>query len=180
MAALHTAFLCRTCGQPHRSLPLSYSAKAPLTVLRVPAEERARRIVLSPDQCVIDNRLFFLRGRIVVPIRDFGEPFIWGVWAQVGLADFFRTNHLWTTPGRETEAAFAGRLDTNLGLFGGTLDLPVQIRTQAVGRRPHFDLAARHHRLALEQRTGITLARAEEIAATLLHQEPETAPGQTA
>lgn len=171
MAERNTTFRCRTCGEHHRPLPLSYSAKAPLTLLRVPSAERPHRVVITPDQCVIDQALFFLRGRIVVPIRDYAEPFIWGVWAQVSLRDFFRTNQMWNVPGREQEPPFRGRLDTDLALFGSTLDQEVRILTQVVGRRPHVEILAEDHPLRREQRAGITLARAEEIAAVLLHQD---------
>ena len=173
MAELTTGFDCRTCGQRHDTLPLSFSVKAPLPVTAIASWQLASRVVITPDQCVIDGIHFYLRGRIVVPVHDCHEPFIWGVWAQVSAKNFYRTHQLWSTPGRENEPAFMGRLATELPLFGSTLGISVNVITQVVGRRPHFAVRSARHPLGDEQREGITLARVEEIAAALLHPATE-------
>ena len=173
MAELTTGFDCRTCGQRHATLPLSFSVKAPLPVTAIPSWQLASRVVITPDQCVIDGIHFYLRGRIVVPVHDCHEPFIWGVWAQVSAKNFYRTHQRWSTPGRENEPAFAGRLATDLPLFDSTLGIAVDVATQVVGRRPHFTVRPPEHPLGSEQREGIALARVEEIAAALLHSAGE-------
>ena len=45
----------------------------------IPSEEVEKRVVLTSDQCVIDGRAFYLRGRILVPVSGLDEPFVWGV-----------------------------------------------------------------------------------------------------
>jgi hypothetical protein len=166
---LMTGFDCRVCGEHHASLPLSFSVKAPHAVQAVPASQFAERVVITPDQCVIDGTHFYLRGRIVVPMHDFEEPFIWGVWAQVGAKDFYRMHKLWTASGREAEPAFEGRLASDLSLFARTLGLAVEVQTQPVGRRPHLLVRDAQHPLGAQQRKGLTIAEATEIAALLLH-----------
>jgi hypothetical protein len=172
---LRTGFACRTCGKQHEVLPLSYSVKAPLAVTAIPAEDLERRVVITPDQCVIDGKDFYLRGRILVPVIGLDEPFIWGVWAEVSPKNFLRTNDLWTMTGREMEPAFPGWLNTELFLFGNTINLEVSVQTQVVGRRPHFTVVDQNHSLAIEQSNGISLERVEEIAATVLHAQDEQA-----
>ena len=169
MAELARRFLCGGCGAWHETLPLSFSIKAPLAATRVPPEELEQRVVITPDQCVIDGTAFFLRGRIVVPIHDLDEPFIWGVWAEVSPKSFLRTQQLWKTPGREQEPAYRGFLDTQIPLYGTTVNLEVDVRTQVVGRRPHFAVLSVEHPLGREQREGITLERVEEIAGLVRH-----------
>jgi hypothetical protein len=169
MAELLAGFQCRACGQFHDVLPLSFSVKAPLAVTRIPLEEIEQRVVITKDQCVIDGTKFFLRGRIVVPIIDLDEPFIWGVWAEISPKTFIRTQEQWNTEGREFTPPDPGWLDTELPLYGNTINLEVDVYTQVVGRRPHFTVIAEDNPLAIEQRTGITLARVEDIAATVLH-----------
>jgi hypothetical protein len=166
---LTTGFFCSGCGQRHEVLPLSFSVKAPRAAAAVPPEKVERRVVINPDQCVIDNERFFLRGRVVVPVHGLPEPFIWGVWAEVGPKNFIRTNQLWKTEGREFEPVYFGYLDTEIPLYGSTVNLQVSVQTQRVGRRPHFTVLEPEHPLALEQRNGISLKRAEEIAAWALH-----------
>jgi hypothetical protein len=48
------------CGE-HHALPLSYSVKAPLAVGVIPAEELDQRVVITPDQCVVDGKDFYPR-----------------------------------------------------------------------------------------------------------------------
>jgi hypothetical protein len=173
MAELLTGFQCAGCGKFHDVLPLSFSVKAPLAATRIPAEELEQRVVITKDQCVIDGTKFFLRGRIVIPIVGIAEPFIWGVWAEISPKNFIRTQELWSTEGRELEPLFPGWLDTDLPIYsdlGGTINLEVGVQTQVVGRRPHFSVSD-EYLLGREQRAGITLARVEEIAAMLLHEQ---------
>jgi hypothetical protein len=132
-------------------------------------ENLEQRIVFTPDQCVIDGRDFYLRGRILVPVIGVEEPFVWGVWAEVSPTNFVRTNELWTVEGREAEPAFAGWLNTQLPVFGDTFNLEVSVQTQRVGKRPHFTVVDEEHPLAVEQRNGITMRRVEEIAERMLH-----------
>ena len=170
-AELPAGYECPVCGQHHAPLTLSFSAKAPAAVAGVRGDELERRLVISADQCVLDERRFFLRGRIVIPVHELVEPFVWGVWAEVSAKSFFLTNQRWTTKGREADAAFAGYLDTEIPWFGNTLSLRVDVRTQPVGRRPHFVVADPAHRLSQEQREGMTLDRVKEIAAAVLHRK---------
>jgi hypothetical protein len=166
---LINGFACKVCGQRHDVLPLSYSVKAPVAAVAIPPVELERRVVITPDQCIIDGKDFYLRGRILVPVIGVDEPFIWGVWAEISPKTFLRANELWKVQGREAEPPFQGWLNTELPLFGNTINLEISVQTQQVGRRPHFTVVDPEHPLAIEQRNGITLQRVEEIAEMILH-----------
>ncbi len=163
-AELHTGFDCRVCARHHAVLPLSYSVKAPLAALAVPRDEWDRRVVISPDQCVVDDRFYYVRGRFAIPVHGLDEPFIWGVWARLRGPDFFRTNKLWNDPERVNEPLYEALLNSELPLYGDTLNLPIQVHTMPVGRRPHFFPTDASHPLAVEQRDGISMQRVVEIA----------------
>jgi hypothetical protein len=45
----------------------------------IPEDEREHRCVLQSDTCVIDDKLFFVRGCIEIPVDGANEPFIWRV-----------------------------------------------------------------------------------------------------
>jgi hypothetical protein len=166
--------LCPICHERH-VLAVSYSVKYPHATMDVAKEDIERRIVMTADECVIDNAQFFLRGRIPIPIQNPGgegflpEPFIWGVWAEVSPKNFIRSNELWRAEGREAEPPFLGYLNNELSLYGPTLNLEVDVHTQPVGRRPHFTVVDTTHPIAVEQREGLTLQRIEEIAITMAH-----------
>ena len=170
MPELQTGFDCTLCHHHHPTLPLSFSLKAPDSATRIPAQDQAQRVLINPDQCVLDGTRFYLRGRILLPILDHPQdPFIYGLWAEVSPKDFLRTQQLWTRQGRESAPPYPGYLDTSLPHYPRTTNLQVEIRTQPVGRRPHFHLLDPAHPLTHEQRHGITLARVQQIAETLLH-----------
>ncbi|MDR0345079.1 MAG: DUF2199 domain-containing protein [Nocardiopsaceae bacterium] len=94
----------------------------------------------------------------------------WGVWVSLGRASFQRMVSLWTTPGREGEPPSFGWLSTELPLYQtSTLELKTHVHMQRVGQRPLVEVEPTDHPLDVEQRTGITLARVQEIAEALLH-----------
>jgi len=51
----------------------------------------------------------------------------------------------------------------------GTVALKTLVHTREVGRRPFIELEATDHPLAVEQRSGISIERVQEIAEAVLH-----------
>jgi len=166
---LEGGFSCTVCGERHDVLPLKYSVKAPQAVTVIPSDEIESRVIITADQCVIDNRDFYLRGRILVPVRGLDAPFVWGVWAEISPVNFIRTNEMWHTQGREHQPLFRGWLNTDLFLFGNTINLEVDVHTQPVGQRPQFTISDPNHPLAIQQRTGITVEQIQDIAEMIYH-----------
>jgi hypothetical protein len=166
------SFTCSRCGQVHEGLPLSFSADAPVHYYGVPEHERARRAELSSDQCVIDGEHFFVRGCLDIPIHGGGDVFRWGVWVSLSEKSFLRMSELWETLGRESEPPYFGWLSTRLPMYPDTIELKTNVHTRPLGERPFIELEPTDHPLAIEQRSGISLARAREIAEGLLHETP--------
>ncbi|WP_345475476.1 DUF2199 domain-containing protein [Actinoallomurus oryzae] len=165
-------FTCSCCGQHHGEVPLSFMTPAPdywtPDLLDDPDSE------LSSDQCVIKKQVFFVRGLIEIPVIDTGEVFTWGVWVSLSEKNFIRASQLWNVSGRESEPPYFGWLSTELPLYSPTtIELKTNLHTRPVGERPAVELEPTAHPLAVEQRNGITHARVQEIAETLLH------PGQS-
>jgi hypothetical protein len=152
---------------------MSYGTEAP--AYWEPSLAGDESSMLEQEQCVIKAEHFFIRGRLVIPVIDAapGTEFDWGVWVSLSRDSFTRALSLWTTAGREREQPYFGWLSTDLPLYQpSTLSLKTHVHTQAVGQRPLIELEPTNHPLAVEQRTGITLARVQEIAETLLHPLP--------
>ena len=166
------SYACRRCGERHCGLPMSYGTDAP--AYWDPSLAGDKSSTLEQEQCIIKNEHFFVRGRLVIPVTDAaGTEFDWGVWVSLGRDSFTRALSLRTTPGREREQSYFGWMSTELPLYQpSTLLLKTRVHTQAVGQRPLVELEPTGHPLAVEQRTGITLARVQEIAETLLHALP--------
>jgi len=82
-------FRCGECGELHRGSP-SFSYAEPPHSFAVPEAERATRIQLTSDTCVIDNDTFFIRGLLEIPIDGADEPFAWGIWVSQSRESFDR------------------------------------------------------------------------------------------
>jgi hypothetical protein len=162
---------CATCGKSHSDLPLSFGADFPDMYANLKSEDRELRAVIGTDQCIVDEKWFFIRGCLEIPVVGHDEPFLWGVWASVRQEVFDEISDCWTQEGREkTHGPFKGRLANSLSVYPETLDLKVKIRMQPIGTRPLFVVEEAEHQFAIEQRLGITHTRAMELASFLLHQ----------
>jgi hypothetical protein len=149
---------------------MSYGAEMPAYWSDALADDPSS--LLEPEQCIIRAEHFFVRARLVIPVLDApdGEEFDWGVWVSLSRPNFERSLSLWTTPGREQEPPYFGWLCIELPAYEpSTLNLKTHVHTQPVGQRPLVELEPTDHPLAREQRTGITMARVQEIAETILH-----------
>jgi hypothetical protein len=164
-----SGFTCSRCGEVHAELSFSFAFAAPIYWYATPEPERSKRARLGEEQCEIDGEHFFVRGRISIPVHDGPCPFQWVVWVSLSPSNYQRMGELWHQPGREAEPPYFGWLSTELPGYPSTLNLRTLVHTQPVGERPLIELEPTDHPLALEQRHGITIARAQEIAEQLLH-----------
>ena len=98
-----------------------------------------------------------------VPVRDADREFAWGLWARVNRGDFERVQVLWNVDGSK-EPPFTGHLsvEDRIG-YEGLDGREVLIQLRSASERPAFRLVDGEHRLAREQRDGITLHEVEEM-----------------
>jgi len=164
-----SGYICTTCGKQHDELPMCFGSEAPALWQSIPENERAERGELSSDQCVIDGKHFFVLGRILIPVNDGPGPFIWLAWVSLSEANFLRTCELWESEGRESEPPYFGWLQSSLPYEPTTLSLKTQLQTMPLGERPNIVLERTSHPLSIEQHTGISMARVQQIAETALH-----------
>jgi hypothetical protein len=153
---------------------LDWAFNSPFYWNVIDKNERSKRGFLNSDFCTIDEREFFIRGVIAIPIIDSTELFMWGVWAQLSQAHFDRMVELWNDPKIIYEPPYSGLLSNKISIYPSTLDLKLQSRSTDVKDRPLFEIEQVTHPLAVEQRVGITQNRIEEIATQMAHSgEPE-------
>lgn len=163
-------FECRTCGQHHSEMPMCLGADAPALWYALPESERSSRALLTSDQCVIDEEHFFVRGRILLPIVDSEDSFIWLVWVSLSAKNFERMSELWETEGRESEPPYFGWLQSALPYEESTLSLKTAVHTMPLGERPYIEIKSEDHQLATEQVDGVSMSRVQEIVERALHE----------
>jgi hypothetical protein len=155
-------YRCGSCSKLHQGLPeLTFSSPHPYA--RLPEAERAARARLGSDLCVIDEKRFFLRTVMQMPIAGYDDRFGFGVWAEIDAADFRTYFHHFDSPRNSHLGPFDGSIANALPGFPETSGLPCRIHLKDGGRRPILEMVASAHALAVAQANGLELERAIEI-----------------
>jgi len=164
-----TGFKCATCGEYHDELPMCLGAPAPALWYQIPEEERESRTLLGSDSCVIDNQHYFVLGRIVLPVIDCPDPFVWLAWVSLSPENFKRAGEVWETEGRENEPPYFGWLQSALPYAQSTLSLATNVVTRPVGERPLIEMHECNHQLYVQTKQGITIVEVQEIVERAFH-----------
>ena len=156
-------YTCRSCGQRHDEEANCFVIDLPLYAAQVPEGERARRVDATSDQCVVDERHFFVLGNLDVRVPG-SELFIrWSVWTSLSEANFLRASELWHAAGRESEPPFFGWLSNQIPGYPNTVNIKTMVHTQPVGTRPQIRCIEDGHPLAVDQEAGVTVERLQEL-----------------
>ncbi len=107
--------------------------------------ERNSRGELTSDRCVLDDKHFFILGRILLPVIDGPGPFAWLAWVSLSEKNFLGACEIWHSEGRETVARRNERLRVIFRLAMGygcrdtagmSVDFPVLQSTQCQAETP--------------------------------------------
>jgi hypothetical protein len=162
------SWACHTCGLEHADIPLCFGIEAPWRAL-VPESEFEQRVDLTPDQCVVDEQHFFIRGHIEIPIRDYPEPLAFSVWSSLSERSFIHMSDRWEAADRASDPPYFGWLSSPIAAWPSTVHLKLSVQSRPPRITPLFTVEPTEHPLALDQHNGISLKRWHEIADQLLH-----------
>ena len=158
-------YTCEVCGRFHDDELRDVRAGLPEEIFELTEEERGRRAWIDPggDFATLDGNRCFVRALIEVPLSLEDDRFGWGVWVRVGSDDADELIERWVDP-EACGRTYPGLLATDLPAYGATVDEPGMLRLGPVDALPSFELDDPRHPLAIEQRAGISLGRARELA----------------
>ncbi len=160
-------FKCPSCDEWHEGMP-SFGAIAPLYYDEIPEVDRHARCELTTDTCVVDQKFFFIRGCIEIPVDGADEPFVWGVWASLSRENFEQFVALQEEASRAAFGPYFGWLSASLKTYPSTENLKTMVHLRDNGLRPYIELEPTDHPLALEQRRGISRERVGELFAAYM------------
>ena len=118
---------------------------------------------LNEDYCAINDRDFFVRGLVQLPIIGTADNFCWGVWGSLSRENFETLLKEEEDPKRVELPAMFSWLSTQIPECPDTLSLKMYACIQEPGNRPIFELEKTDHPLSLEFHEGITPERVKEI-----------------
>lgn len=162
-------FACPTCGRIYRGSPKFTAESAPVSYFLIPRAQRESRCRANDVNCIIDKKSYFIRGALELSVAGLNDPFSWGVWVAISEASHTRWKKALNTFGRSSEALMPGWLNSWLPLYPQTLNLRVLVHLRDGPAEPFVELAPTDHPLAIEQRNGITQARAIELYDKTVH-----------
>jgi len=154
---------CKECNSDISEIPMCFGGSSP-ALLMVKEEEYNERVEENADQCIVDEKHFFIRGHIELPVTDTEEFFIWSVWVSLSEQSFDHMSEQWDKEGRENSEPYFGWLMTNLPCYPENLQVKVSVQTQPIGCVPLVFLEPSEHLLSQEQQHGISMNRVQEIA----------------
>lgn len=161
-------YCCSCCGEWHEGLPLDFSYDRPDYWNSEYANKPG--CFLSSDLCVIEDRDYFVRGIVEIPVIERQECFQFGVWVSLSKRNFDRMVELWDDPGRVQEEPYFGWFSNSMpNLYPETLNLKTNVRARSVTERMYIELQPTEHPLSIEQLNGITIERVRKIAEIYLH-----------
>ena len=165
-----STFRCASCGAEHEGPPLSYGALAPVGWETLP--DSFERVLGGEQAMLVQDGTpvaWFLKGNIDIPLIDVGGVFSWTVWVSLSEESFNRVSDRWLASDRADDPPYFGWLRTELPVYPQCTVLKTMVHSRAPGVRPFIEIEHTDHQLSVEQRTGITMQRVEEIAASLMH-----------
>jgi hypothetical protein len=156
--------VCSVCGRTHDKKASELYFRLPDEIYALPQEERGRRCKLNADLCIFDERQFYVRGLLPLPVAGRAKPYCIGVWASVSLQTFARINELWSDPAQASEPRLPGVLSNQIPFHPDTRALHLAIQLTGPTTRPEFFLEPVEHSLYAEQSRGIDDHRASRYS----------------
>jgi len=170
------AFKCSECGEIHSDL--SFSFARPALISAWSDEEIEKRVhfndTTKTDLIVVDEKFFFIRCVLEIPIRKTDDCMTFGVWQSQSEDNFFKYQDAYQSDeraGNETSSWHTPRVpeyrteDKN----GYLTNLPSTLKWQAPPQRPLVFINECDHHLYRDQKNGISRKKALKIAADCYH-----------
>ncbi|MDQ4141077.1 MAG: DUF2199 domain-containing protein [Bacteroidota bacterium] len=163
-------FICSCCGEVHQGIP-SFGTDAPVYFYHVPENEREERTFLTSDTCVIDDKDFFVKGCLEMPVLGYDETFSFNAWVSLSETKFFKFRDLLDGEEREHHEPMVGWFSTWIYPFEETERLIAKIHFRNDGIRPLIELQPTEHPLAIAQMNGIKREQIQVIYEYYVHGE---------
>src|SRR5580698_8102813 len=145
---------CSCCGTVFDTLPMAYAMEGPANWFAVPEAERTARVRKDSDLCVIDDREFYVHGRIEIPVHGCDDRFTLGVWVSVSEESFRYILDKWTAEIPADEPPRFGWLCNWIPGYPDPAEVRCHVHLRSGDLRPLIELEPTDYPLAVEQRNG--------------------------
>lgn len=127
---------CPCCDNEIEPHQMDVAFNLPDAIFELSEEQREARAKTHTDLCSLDDKQFYIRGVIYVPVQELGLNFGWGVWAEVSEATFYRYHEIYEVDG-SSESPASGVLANTPPDYSNTPQ-PLEIQFGPPDKRPIF------------------------------------------
>ena len=160
-------YTCTCCGRQETGLPaIAYGS--PDIYFGSSDEDKEQRFSLTSDQCIMDDEFYFVRCVLQIPILGTDETLEWGVWSSLSEQSFDAYQDYYDCDPPDDLPPFFGWLSTALSGYPDTTSLKCDVHLRGDNQRPLIELQENDHPLSIDQRNGISVERALELAEPVL------------
>ncbi len=164
-------FKCNCCGKIYDEIPLTFGNEFPASYYSIPNNEIRTRVNYEKSLCVIDEKYFFHRVRLSIPIVDYPENLNFDIWTTISEDNFIKRNMDWNNPERIHNEPYFGWLENEIPMYSDTFHLETISNESEVGEIPNMQIIDENHTLFTDQRNGITFEKAQKIAQHILQKQ---------
>ncbi len=164
-------FQCSCCDKEYDQIPFCFGSDYPAVYFSIPSEERDERIEMEKSLCVIDEKFFFHRGRLEIPIRDNHDNLFFDVWLSISEDNFGIRMDDWNNPNRINNSPYFGWLQTQIPTYENSINIKAQAFEEELDCIPRIEATDENHQLTLDQKNGISLKKAIGIIEFILDKE---------
>jgi len=126
--------------------------------------------MLDEDFCCIDRESFFVRSVLIFPVKCVSDTFEWGTWSSLSKENFERYLRSFEDFDQSKLGPMFSWFCSRLPGYGMTGSLRTQLVPQDNRQRPLVEFYPDEtHQIAIDQREGITIDKAIELARPVLH-----------
>lgn len=159
------SFKCAQCEELHEGMP-NFFFSSPVYYECLDESEKADSELMD-DTCVIRARgeiHFFAKVCLEIPVIGVSDSFVWGVWISLSSKSYKSY-----TKRKNRAASYFGWLSNEVPFYPGCLEVKTIMHPREKGMLPIIELEPTGHPLAIDHYKGMSMERAQEIAAAILH-----------
>jgi len=152
---------CPCCDKEIEPHQMDVAFNLPDAIFELSKEQRDTRAKTHTDLCSLDDKQFYIRGVIYLPVQQLSFNFGWGVWAEVSEDTFYKYLQIYEIDG-SNESPSAGVL-ANLPPDYSKTRQPPEIHFGPSDKRPVFTPAPSESEFYTEYIGGLTVDKWHSI-----------------
>jgi hypothetical protein len=139
--------------------------RRPDVAAHIPEDERARLLRENSELCIVEEKRFFLRALLPLPVESREDDYCIGLWVEVTQDAFERIYDIWDLQEKVSEPPFTVQIANEIPTVPGSLGLEAELHLNPPGARPYVFIRPGTHQLYIEQAEGIDQHRISEYTA---------------